>query len=80
MLFLAFFFALHFHNVAYFKNKSRQRTIQGGGSGGGSAGARQVGVAGLLANGDGNAWRLASKTLKENSKKIAINLPAASAI
>lgn len=53
---------------------------EGGSGGGGGGGARQVGVAGLLANGDGNAWRLASKTLKENSKKIAINLPAASAI
>lgn len=31
MLFLVFFFALHFHNVAYFKNKSRQSAMQGGG-------------------------------------------------
>lgn len=80
MLFLAFFrFALS-QRCLLQKQKQTERDAGRGHGRGGGGGARQVGVAGLLANGDGNAWRLASKSLKENSKKIAINLPAASAI
>lgn len=57
MLFLLFF-ALHFHNVAYFKNKSRQRASSEQGDRGQGAGVVLHGkwvLAVLSANGDGNA-------------------------
>lgn len=58
MLFLAFFSPCTFTTLPTSKTKAdrelcREGAVRAGAGGGG--GARQVGVAGLLANGDGNA-------------------------